>query len=201
MSLKSTFPAKRLCLVRLETRQTRQSLIGDSIDTYANPKTSFKTDTNDDDEALTLFAKIVSESHRRIAGKSLLAHEKDKWGEVARVLVAELERASNRAGSISSVPAFLAEHLRRRFNQPERKDNETESRKRIADNSQRAEPQQEEKRLTQQEIVDFAATVRDLIADGQSPDQVAEQFAPSLHDDDWNLIRQAATASEMDSPR
>jgi hypothetical protein len=43
------------------------------------------------------------------------SQERERWGECASVLVEELRRAAQRAGNVSSVPAFFAAHLRRRF--------------------------------------------------------------------------------------
>ncbi len=53
-----------------------------------------------------------------LTGRNPAAHEKDKWREVAEIIVGELKSASSKANSVSSVPAFLAEHLRRRLMQP-----------------------------------------------------------------------------------
>ena len=78
-------------------------------DTYGNPKTSFKTNTerSDDDEAFRpLFAAA-----KEITGREVPAAQ---WREVIDVLVAELKIAAART-TVSSAPAFLAEHLRRRL--------------------------------------------------------------------------------------
>jgi hypothetical protein len=40
--------------------------------------------------------------------------EADRWGELAELLITELKIAAGRT-TVSSVPAFLAEHLRRRL--------------------------------------------------------------------------------------
>jgi hypothetical protein len=72
-------------------------------------KTSFKTNTerSDDDEAFRqLFAAA-----KEITGKDVSATQ---WREVIDVLVAELRIAAART-TVSSAPAFLAEHLRRRL--------------------------------------------------------------------------------------
>jgi hypothetical protein len=50
----------------------------------------------------------------RQKGKPTTAAERERWGELADVLIAELKIAAART-SVSSVPAFLAEHLRRRL--------------------------------------------------------------------------------------
>jgi hypothetical protein len=94
---------------------TTQNLVGggwgktpDSKGTYADHHTSFKTNTeNDDDEALAALRAL----ERELTGKSSSASQ---WREVTEVLVAELKIAAART-TVSSVPAFLAEHLRRRL--------------------------------------------------------------------------------------
>ena len=78
-------------------------------DTYGIPKTSFKTNTerSDDDEAFRQLFVAAKE----ITGREVPAAQ---WREVIAVLVAELKIAAART-TVSSVPAFLAEHLRRRL--------------------------------------------------------------------------------------
>lgn len=48
-------------------------------------------------------------------GKPLGAFDKDRLGELAELLVAELRIAAARTSNVSSLPAFLTEHLRRRL--------------------------------------------------------------------------------------
>ncbi|MDQ3018876.1 MAG: hypothetical protein M3Q64_03330 [bacterium] len=85
-------------------------------ETYASPKTSLKTIENNDDEfALTsLIEKLGTASHK-LVNKGLSRSDKDRWGELAELLVMELEIAAARTKSVSNVPAFLTEHLRRRL--------------------------------------------------------------------------------------
>lgn len=80
-------------------------------------KTSFKTNTIDDEHTLTEFAKIIEETVRDVCGGeySLSERERERWRELANVLSDELRSAALRAESISSVPAFFTAHLRRRF--------------------------------------------------------------------------------------
>ena len=49
-----------------------------------------------------------------LTGKEVSITENDRWRELAQVIIAELKIAAART-TISSVPAFLAEHLRRRL--------------------------------------------------------------------------------------
>jgi hypothetical protein len=56
----------------------------------------------------------LRESAREITGRQSSASEAVKWRELAEVLVTELRIAAGRT-AVSSVPAFLAEHLKRRL--------------------------------------------------------------------------------------
>lgn len=69
---------------------------------------------NDDDEAFTEFVNLLRENAREITGRQPSAAEAGKWRELAEVLITELRIAAGRT-TVSSVPAFLAEHLRRRL--------------------------------------------------------------------------------------
>jgi hypothetical protein len=43
-------------------------------------------------------------------------------------------------------------------------------------------------RLAPEELSEFLVTVRDLITDGQTLEQITDRFAPSLHPEDWAVI-------------
>jgi hypothetical protein len=78
-------------------------------------KTSFKTNTEkDDDEAFAEFNAALKKVAKEITGREPSQAEAARWGELAEVLVTELKIAAGRT-TVSSVPAFLAEHLRRRL--------------------------------------------------------------------------------------
>jgi hypothetical protein len=87
----------------------------DSTATYGDDKT-FKTNTEktDDDEAFADFAAAFRRATREVTGRELTAAERGKLKELADVLITELKMAAGRT-TVSSVPAFLAEHLRRRL--------------------------------------------------------------------------------------
>jgi hypothetical protein len=91
------------------------------------PNTSFKTkDINTDDEAFAEFAATVRKTAKEITGKEPSKTEAARWAEVAEVLMTELKIAAGRT-TISSVPAFLAEHLRRRLWKKEKRQIEAEA--------------------------------------------------------------------------
>src|SRR5215207_4943066 len=91
------------------------------------PNTSFKTkDINTDDEAFAEFAAAVRKTAMEITGKEPSKAEAARWGEVAELLMTELRIAAGRT-TVSSVPAFLAEHLRRRLWKKEKRQIEAEA--------------------------------------------------------------------------
>jgi hypothetical protein len=67
-----------------------------------------------DDEAFADFVNLLRENTKEITGREPSSAEASKWRELAEVLITELRIAAGRT-TVSSVPAFLAEHLRRRL--------------------------------------------------------------------------------------
>jgi hypothetical protein len=59
--------------------------------------------------------KVINEVSKKLIGKELKPDDNEKLKELAELLVMELEIAAARTDSISNVPAFLTEHLRRRL--------------------------------------------------------------------------------------
>lgn len=108
---------KLVRLVSLETSQTRHSLFVENKGTFEEPKTSFKTigKKTDDDEAFAKLVELFKQVTAELTGKSPTSGEQDRWREFAELIVAELKIAAARTGTVSSVPAFLTEHLRRRL--------------------------------------------------------------------------------------
>lgn len=85
--------------------------------TSADPKTSFKTKDQIIDDEPTAFKVLGTKlqvATSELTGKQPTAADAERWGELADVLVAELRIAAART-TVSNVPAFLAEHLRRRL--------------------------------------------------------------------------------------
>jgi hypothetical protein len=76
-------------------------------------KTSFKTkEEKFDDEATRQLADVFLKAEKELTGKN--SANGVQWGELAEMLVTELKIAASRT-TVSNVPAFLAEHLRRRL--------------------------------------------------------------------------------------
>ena len=103
--------------------------LNSSIETTSEfTKTSFKTNTEkiDDDEAFADFVNAFRQATKEITGRELTIAERHKLKELADVLVTELKIAAGRT-TVSSVPAFLAEHLRRRLWKKEKRQIEAEA--------------------------------------------------------------------------
>ncbi|MCA1568189.1 MAG: hypothetical protein LC803_21605 [Acidobacteria bacterium] len=96
--------------------------------TSVDRKTSFNTkEENFDDEAFAGLAEAFRQITKELTGKPTTTAEATKWRELAEVLIAELRIAAGRT-TVSSVPAFMAEHLRRRLWKMDRKQAQTEGR-------------------------------------------------------------------------
>ncbi|MGB7923004.1 MAG: hypothetical protein WCF57_07145 [Pyrinomonadaceae bacterium] len=99
-----------------DSGSTRRTQLAENTVGYSPPKTSFKTNTeNDDDEAFAKFALVMQEAAKQVTGKRLNPSDKERLGELAELLATELKIAAARTTNVSSVPAFLTEHLRRRL--------------------------------------------------------------------------------------
>lgn len=98
-----------------ESGSTRITQIVANRDTSAPPNTFYKTRSDqDDDEAFAAFISTLKKAVRDITGKNPAPLEAERWREVGEVLTTELRIAAART-SVSNVPAFFAEHLRRRL--------------------------------------------------------------------------------------
>jgi hypothetical protein len=86
----------------------------ENIDTSGNAKTSFKTkeENFDDDAAARRLLARMMEAERELTGK--VSTSAERWDELAELLITELKIAAGRT-TVSNVPAFLTEHLRRRL--------------------------------------------------------------------------------------
>lgn len=81
-----------------------------------------------DDEAFAPLLSQLRQAVRDVTGRDSTPTEAERWGELAELLVTELKIAAGRTGSVSNVPAFLTEHLRRRLWKREGRQLEEEAR-------------------------------------------------------------------------
>jgi hypothetical protein len=100
---------------------------GTAVVSTGELKTELK-EQNTDDEAAPL-ARALAQAERELSGK--VTSDPSKWEDLADILVKELKIAAGRT-TVSSVPAFLAEHLRRRLWKKEKLQLEAEAAERKA---------------------------------------------------------------------
>jgi hypothetical protein len=112
-------------VVSLENSQTRQALIDENKTISADSKTFLKTEEKrSDDEsvianpAFSIMIEKLESAAKKITGKNASKYEAEKWGNLAELLILQLEIAASRTEGISSVPAFLTEVLRRKILKP-----------------------------------------------------------------------------------
>jgi hypothetical protein len=86
-----------------------------STDVLATSKTSFKDIEKIDDEPFGKMTETLAKVFEKVSGKPPQKSDAVKLNELAELLVMELEIAAARTKSVSNVPAFLTEHLRRRL--------------------------------------------------------------------------------------
>jgi hypothetical protein len=85
----------------------------DSNTTSTDAKTSFKTkEEKFDDDAARRLAEVFRQAEKELTGRN--SSTEMQWGELAEILVTELKIAASRT-TVSNVPTFFAEHLRRRL--------------------------------------------------------------------------------------
>lgn len=101
--------------------------VADSKEVKSQDKTFIKTNTerDDDDEAFADFLADLKRAVREVTGREAGAAERTKWKELSDILITELKIAAGRT-TVSNVPAFLAEHLRRRLWKKEKRQIEDE---------------------------------------------------------------------------
>ena len=90
----------------------------------------------DDDEAFAGFVELMARTAEEVTGRAPTAAERARWLELAEVLSTELKIAAGRT-TVSSVPAFLSEHLRRRLWKKDKRQMEAE----VAEQRQADTPQ------------------------------------------------------------
>ena len=172
-------------LVYLLSGRASITQVVENKETSSLPKTSSKTKSkNDDDYALASFAEKFEAASRKLTNKNLSEKDREKWGELGELLVMEMELAAARTKSVSNLPAFLTEHLRRRLtgsdSAPRAKTGKTPRAGKVAAEkieSYEAEPLSEAARQT---VLD---TFREYLAKGHN--EFIESFEASYTADDW----------------
>lgn len=190
---------KLVRVVGLETSHTRHTLSTTDSTTYDPPNTFFKTNT-DDDDALAQFKEMFRAAAQELTGKVPSLGERDRWTELARVITQELKSAAAKTGPISSVPAFLTAHLKRRFTHKSPTSShkiDVKEKREVESSISSDEPSDNlEKRLSAEDITEHTGFIVDLIKHGYSLEQAETQFAAGFHPDDWLEIKTRASKQE-----
>jgi hypothetical protein len=183
-------PTQKLPLaVSAETALPALGSVPISNDTSSVSKTSFKDIESIDDEAFAAMLKVFKEMSEKVSGKRPGKNQKDNWEELAELLKMEFEIASARTKSISNVPAFLTEHLRRRLLGNSAK--LVEGKLKTVNSAKAGKPQEtvEEYKaepLTEQGREALLKTMQEYIGKGQQEFVMSQQDTYTT--DDWNWL-------------
>lgn len=102
-------------LDELETRCSSIAHTTENKEVTGALRLSLKTNTRNDDEPFGAMTDVLTNACVKVSGKIPQKSDRAKWKELAELLAMELKIATARTDSISDVPAFLTEHLRRRL--------------------------------------------------------------------------------------
>jgi hypothetical protein len=169
----------------------------DSIASSDGSKTSsFKTSIErGDDEAFAGLLAVLKQTAKKVTGKEPSPAECDRWKEVAELLATELEVAASRT-TVTSAPAFLAEHLRRRLRKADARQIEREVGE--ANSSQPTSAAKPE--LSAEQIQEQVNLLTGLMSDGAEMKELEERFAANFRPAQWHMIRSIALAQASVPP-
>jgi hypothetical protein len=158
--------------------------------TYDEAKTFIKTNTErTDDEAFAGLVEKLKIASREVSGKEPTGDDAERWSEVAELLVTELKVAASRT-TVTSAPAFLAEHLRRRLRKTDARQIERE----VGEANSRQAASAAKPELTPEQIQEQVNLMTGLMRDGAEMKELEEQFAPNFRPAQWHMIRSIALA-------
>jgi hypothetical protein len=175
----------------LETTPPSPGVSVDSSEASVEPKTSFKTKNEKlDDEAFAGLVTLLKQAAEEVTGKGIAPTDRERWNEVAELLVTELKIAAART-TVSSAPAFLVEHLRRRLRKADSRQIEREVEE--ATSGAKA-PAPSRPELTHEQVQEQANLISSLLRDGAAIEELEEQFAGNYRPSQWHMIRSVALA-------
>jgi hypothetical protein len=158
--------------------------------TSGEAKTFIKTSTEkDDDEAFAALVEKLKSASREVSGKEPSKADAERWAEVAELLVTELKVAASRT-TVTSAPAFLAEHLRRRLRKADARQIERE----VGEANSRQPAGTAKPELSAEQIQEQVNLMAGLMRDGAEMKELEEQFAPNFRPSQWHMIRSIALA-------
>lgn len=175
----------------VESASGRGGLNDDNKEGSANSNTFINTNTEKkDDEAFAGLVEMLKQAAKKVTGKEPAATEADRWREIGELLAAELQIAASRT-SVSSAPAFLFEHLRRRLRKTDARQIEQEVREA---NSGQSPPAPAKPELDADQIQEQVNVIAGLMNGGAAMKDLEEQFAGNFRPAQWHMIRSMALA-------
>ncbi|MDQ3257847.1 MAG: hypothetical protein M3R15_28830 [Acidobacteriota bacterium] len=194
-------PAPTTSIQKLGGASTQNLLVGGGgqppkeSDIYAETNTSINTNTDDDE--FRQMIEILKDAVKVVTGSAPKGIDGEKWAELARVIVDELNNAAAKTTAVSSVPAFLTTHLKRRFAQKQASSSDEDNRKRtkpaVGMSHHPTTQPPADVRLTVEEIVEQSRIIAELLEAGYTLQQADSQFAASFHQEDWQMIKEAVS--------
>jgi hypothetical protein len=152
----------------------------------SSAKTLIKTNTErDDDEAFAGMVASLRETIFEVTGKRPSSGDAVKLKEIGDLLAAELKIASSRT-IVSSAPAFLAEHLRRRLRKSDAKQIEREVSEASRETSTASSTRPE---LSAEQLQEQVNLMVQLMRDGASIEELDDQFSSNFRPVQWHMIR------------
>jgi hypothetical protein len=124
-----------------------------------------------------------------VSGKEPSKADAERWAEVAELLVTELKVAASRT-AVTSAPAFLAEHLRRRLRKADARQIERE----VGEASAKQAAGALKPELTAAQVQEQVNLMAGLLREGAEMRELDERFAPDFRPAQWHMIRSIALA-------
>jgi hypothetical protein len=170
----------------------------DSIDTSAEPKTSFKTkDQSDDDQLPHWMRDAVSALARDLTGREATP---DDFAQAPRLFAAACDlvrRAALNSSSVSAAVAYGTSCLKARATAEARRHEQVGRRAKRppGDLGERPAPAEESRPVTAAEL---ASNLSELLSTGYPREGLREQFGRDMTDEEWGEIK--AKLSDLGHP-
>lgn len=175
----------------VESDSGRGGLNDENKDSSPKLNTLINTNTDKkDDEAFAGLVEMLKQAAKKVTGKDPGTTDADRWREIGELLAAELQIAASRT-TVSSAPAFLFEHLRRRLRKADARQIEQEVREA---SSGQVPPAPAKPELDADHLQEQVNIIAGLMNDGASMRDLEEQFAGNFRPAQWHMIRSMALA-------
>jgi hypothetical protein len=132
---------------------------------------------------------VLKQTAKKVTGREPSPAERARWKEVAELLATELEIAASRT-TVTSAPAFLAEHLRRRLRKADARQIERE----VGEASSKQPTGIAKPELNAEQIQEQVNLMTGRMRDGAEMKELEEQFAANFRPSQWHMIRSIALA-------